>query len=617
MQIILFIFYFIATITAFGFLLIKLFHRSLNILTIILTGFVGYFAVFEVIALPFILLKGNFLILCYTFGFISLGITILSLVFLCQDLSIFKYIFVKRKRNLHQTSLKSTLPYIIFGSVLFFQLFIVTVYAHFDADDSFYIAISNACISSNQIFGFEHSTGLTDMPFPASYSLTGYEVLVACWSKVFSIQPVVLYHTVLPIIFIPISYLAFYCLSKRIIKNKTKSIWTIIILSALNIFSNYSVYSPGAFLLFRSWQGKTSLVNILFPALLYFFVCAVSSFKIKQRTFNLFCCTLILLSSVCFSSVGIYLLPIAFFCLVVAYSVYAKKLLFLFRASLNAIPSFLFLLLFLVILNSNNTFDAINNIVYEYSFLLEIKKFFNENYYSLFLYLVSILYLIFKGTKLQKFLFLCYPLLLIITFLNPLFMPFVAKYLTGAVVYWRLFWLLPIYLTISLTLVLILSSSNLKTSIRILCGFLILPLFLPTNFIFNSNNYTFTGNMEKLPDEVINFCKEITDKVNNPIVLSPPEYCTFIRQYSGTIKVVWTRETYVSDSYYALKEISEFQKLSCLYYNLYIENTSISEEELEHFQINTIIFKNDNPSKFSHFNLLENDNLYNIYYKSI
>lgn len=617
MQIILFICYFIVTITAFGFLLIKLFHRSLNILTIILAGFVGYFAVFEVIALPFMLLKGNFLILCYTFGFISLGITILSLVFLCQDLSISKYIFVKRKKNLHQTSLKSTLPYIIFGSVLFFQLFIVTVYAHFDADDSFYIAISNACISSNQIFGFEPSTGLTNMPFPASYSLTGYEVLVACWSKVFSIQPVALYHTVLPIIFIPISYLAFYCLSKSIIKNKTKAIWIIIILSALNIFSNYSVYSPGAFLLFRSWQGKASLVNILFPTLLYFFVCAVSSSKVKQKTFNLFCCTLTLLSSVCFSSVGIYLLPIAYFCLVVAYSVFAKKLLFLFRASLNAIPSFLFLLLYLVILSSNNSLDAINNIVYEYSFLLEIKKFFNENYYFLCLYLISILYLIFKGTKLQKFLFLRYPLLLIITFLNPLFMPFVAQYLTGAVVYWRLFWLLPIYITISVTLVLILSSSNLKTSIRILCGFLILPLFLPANFIFNSNNYTFTGNMEKLPDEVIDFCEEITTKVNNPTILSPPEYCTFIRQYSGAIKNVWSRESYIKDAYNTINENSEFEKLLCLYNNLYIKNIAISDEELEHFNINTIILKQNNQVAFKYFKLLENNNTYNIWTKNI
>lgn len=616
MQIILFICHFIITIIAFGFLLLKLFHRSLNISNIILTGFIGYFAIFEIITLPFMLLKANFLLLCYTLGFISLGINMLGLVLLCRYLFISKYFFDKKKIVIHQINIKSTLPYITFGSVLFFQLFIVTFYAHFDADDSFYIAISNACISSNQVFGFEPSTGLTNMPFPTSYSLTSYEVLVAYWANVFSIQPVVLYHTVLPIIFIPISYLAFYCLSKSLLKNKTKAIWTIIILSVLNLFSNYSVYSPGAFLLFRSWQGKASLVNILFPTLLYFFIHAISNTKTKQRAFNLFCCTLTLLASVCFSTVGIYLLPIVYFCLVVAYSVFAKSLSFLFRASLNAIPSSLFLLLLFVMLRNNNALDAINNMVYEYNFFSEVKKFFNADYYSLFLYTISILYLVFKGTKLQKFLFLYYPLILLITFLNPLFMPFVAQHLTGAVVYWRLFWLLPMYITISITFVLILSSFNLKNSIRILCSFLILPFFSPANFIFNSNNFTFTENMEKLPNEVINLCDGILAKADNPIILSPPEYCTFIRQYTGAIKVVWTRETYVSDSYNTIKESSEFQKLSYLYYNLYTENTAIFEDELDHFNINTLILQNNNPSNFDYFILLENNDLYSIYYKA-
>lgn len=46
MQIILFTCYFIVTITALGFLLLKLFHRPLNILDLVLTNFVGYFTVF-------------------------------------------------------------------------------------------------------------------------------------------------------------------------------------------------------------------------------------------------------------------------------------------------------------------------------------------------------------------------------------------------------------------------------------------------------------------------------------------------------------------------------------------------------------------------------------------
>ena len=42
-----------------------------------------------------------------------------------------------------------------------------------------------------------------------------------------------------------------------------------IFISVVQIFSNYSVYTAGTFLLLRIWQGKAVLAGILLPAVAY------------------------------------------------------------------------------------------------------------------------------------------------------------------------------------------------------------------------------------------------------------------------------------------------------------------------------------------------------------
>ena len=57
-----------------------------------------------------------------------------------------------------------------------------------------------------------------------------------------------------------------------------------------------------------------------------------------------------------------------------------------------------------------------------------------------------------RGNKAQRILFFGAPFILFFTFLNPLLLGPVSKYVTTDIVYWRLWWLLPIYLAPALAL---------------------------------------------------------------------------------------------------------------------------------------------------------------------
>ncbi|MEG1618082.1 MAG: DUF6077 domain-containing protein [Bacilli bacterium] len=595
MNIILFLLSFLAISIFLGIFMNSFLKISSTFSFTYLIGFITLFASFELIALPFMLLHGNFNLLVIIYG---LFLTISFIFFIIKFRTKFS------KQNLILPKKKFSILWLIFGVLLIFQVIIVTIFAHYDADDSFFIAISNTILHTNQIFTIDPSSGLENTSFPLQYILTGYEIIIAFFAKLFMLKPIVIFHTLLPIILVPTSYIAFYHLSTNLMKEKYRPLFLIFI-SILNLFSNYSAYSPGSFLLFRSWQGKASLVNILLPFLLSVFIVVISNHT-KKRNQSLILISLILIASVCFSTVGLYLLPIAYFCLVLGHLIFSKDKKNIFNIIIAAIPSFLFLMLFLMIIFKNNGLSSLTNITYTYSFINELAKFFNNHYLILILYLIACIFLWFKGSKAEKFIFCFYPIFLFLTFLNPLLMPFIAKYLTGAPVYWRLFWLLPIYPTIALALIKFYCQYKINQIYKSLISCcLLIPMLLPQNFIFNPSNYTFTGNLEKIPQNIITVCEITEQNIANPIIISPPDYVVFIRQYSSNIKLVWSRVSEINKN-----NSDQFNKLCAINTSLYEKNIAISKKDLELFNINALILNknsvNENISSYKYS--LNNDN---------
>ncbi|MDO5444279.1 MAG: DUF6077 domain-containing protein [Eubacteriales bacterium] len=68
------------------------------------------------------------------------------------------------------------------------------------------------------------------------------------------------------------------------------------------------------------------------------------------------------------------------------------------------------------------------------------------DFWQFVLYCLSALYILFRGTRNQRIIFVYVPIVLLITFANPFLCDFVASKITTPIVYWRIFWLFPVYL---------------------------------------------------------------------------------------------------------------------------------------------------------------------------
>ncbi|MCM1466653.1 MAG: DUF6077 domain-containing protein [Alistipes sp.] len=154
---------------------------------------------------------------------------------------------------------------------IFLQAFALSYYEHTDDDDARFVPSAVAAVQKDMMFEENPVTGellysrvsevFKDMVSP-------WIMLWAVISKLSFIHPAVFMHSVVPLIFIPFSYAVYWLLAGQFFGNdyEKKTVFLGLV-SAVNIFSGYSTYNAGAFLLFRIWQGKALFAGIFVPIL--------------------------------------------------------------------------------------------------------------------------------------------------------------------------------------------------------------------------------------------------------------------------------------------------------------------------------------------------------------
>ncbi len=164
-------------------------------------------------------------------------------------------------------SIKET-PKILAIIVIFlicFQVYFPVKYMHTDEDDSHYVGSSVTDLETNTLYRYSSTTGVIHTPnnkYIFSYFMSLYSVL----SILLNTHPTIVAHLVLPVVFIPLVYLAYLELGKELFGNDNKkTMLFLIFMCVLNIFGNYSIRTNFTFFLFRIWQGKAMLANFILP----------------------------------------------------------------------------------------------------------------------------------------------------------------------------------------------------------------------------------------------------------------------------------------------------------------------------------------------------------------
>lgn len=539
-----------------GILIKQLFKRKKDdIFNVLLNGFIGSFAIFEIIALPFNLLNLNVKVLYYIeISAFIITITISFILNRKNELKIFreKIKIIQYIKNIDKKELILTIFVII---MIILQMFLSLYLYTSNADDSFYVSWSEQAKQLEQYLNVDPSLGQETSNFDKIYIFNSWEIFNGFAARLLKINVTTLLHTIYPIILILLSYIAYYLLIRRIDKKHSKIM--LLVLCWLFLFSGISARYRGYTLLVRIWQGKTILTNIFLPYILY----QMLNLKLDLRKIIMLVITNI--ASMAFNPISIWMFPLLYFFFTLV-MFFKKQIKNVFKMIIVIIPNLILLPIYikLALTGVSGTIHAVEYVEYLYV----LKDFIRDGQLFIVLYLISCIYIIFKGNRKSKRLFLLLPMLILLTVLNPLASKYVQKYITTPATYWRLFWLIPIELTIAYaTTQLIMNRKNNYIKIIIIFFMFLTIACIGKNIYTSSGEFTKHVNSEKIPPYIIEqtdfILKNSSEKV---FVIAPPEplHGATMRQLSSNIILLYSRLIYKEN-------MDNMEEKLGLYYKIY------------------------------------------------
>ena len=247
--------------------------------TVILAGYFVTFTVFELLALPVLLLSygGDFRLLTILFSIAGALLAVLGFV-LCGGVRGITLVGLTEENEGQRLRVLGFLLWAVFGLLLLFQLYMAYTHLFFDGDDAYYVASS--------VITYEKGTMYRILPYTGGatrldvrHALALFPMWISYLSGVSGMHPANITHSVMPLLMIPLADLAAAMAAKQMLRRplfagKRSVLFPVfmILISLLQIFGNVSIYTPETFLMMRSWQGKSLFVNLIIPSVFWLFL---------------------------------------------------------------------------------------------------------------------------------------------------------------------------------------------------------------------------------------------------------------------------------------------------------------------------------------------------------
>lgn len=303
-------------------------------------GIMIEFAVTEVFAVPLIILRKPFHILAAYWLLSCIILCMISIIlnaFSIKD--IFKR-FIESLKNTHWT----VIPVII---LVLSQAFVLARYAHFDNDDARFVTFATIAIQKDVMYTTDAVNGYSDnIALSSRDILSPFPMYTAIVAKHLSLHPAIVAHTLFPAILIPIAYMVFWQLGYKLFEeDKNKANIFCILLAVIYMFGDFSDRFYFSHLIYRIWQGKSILANIILPMTwLVYYKCATDN-----KIINWISLYIIFIAGCLTSEMGIMLLPLSVGVLTVAYMIKCRKISYGIKSLCAVIPCLIYGFMYLVI----------------------------------------------------------------------------------------------------------------------------------------------------------------------------------------------------------------------------------------------------------------------------
>ena len=246
----------------------------------VLSGYLTAFAVFEITALPVLILteRGNFGLLCRIYAALMLILAVLGAL-------------AGRKKPGTVGAVSKKLPgtaakllWLVYAALLVFKLYMAVTHTFFDGDDAYYVAASVIADETGSMYRLlPYVGGATSMD--VRHALAMLPMWIAFIARMSGTHATIVTHTMIPLAFHPLNDAVMALLGSELIRTVTQGAAVrdpkgddrllpafMITAAVWQLFGNVSIYTPENFLIMRTWQGKSMFVNFLIPAVFYLYL---------------------------------------------------------------------------------------------------------------------------------------------------------------------------------------------------------------------------------------------------------------------------------------------------------------------------------------------------------
>ena len=255
---------------------------------VLLAGYFGMWALVEVVTMPAVLFVkyDNFKVASVLFAVLSILCAAVGLWLWYRraksgkvgdrrhendiDVNFLNQIKEWIATQVKRMSWAERIEWLLFFVLLGFQLYKAVAYASFDGDDAYYVVESLIAQQADVMYRILPYTGRpTDLD--VRHALAVFPMWIAFVATRSHIHATIVSHTVMPLVLIPLSYLVYYEIGRRLFRRENLSIF-MILMTMFQIFGNVSIYTSETFFLTRTWQGKAVAGSLVIPALFWMFL---------------------------------------------------------------------------------------------------------------------------------------------------------------------------------------------------------------------------------------------------------------------------------------------------------------------------------------------------------
>ena len=323
-------------------------------------GILIMFGLFQVLAIPSILMNTTFKELTFIY---SLAIVILCLMSILLNIkrlvSLYKktVVYVKRKASkvkhfkreqFKKSILNKTNWFFVLVLVISVAQMVLNQLVEFrirSENNIFYVSSALTTMHTDLLYRYNPLTGLEMVTFFEPYILSPYPIFYAFLSEIFNVHPTIIVYNIFPVLLILFYTCTYYLIGKEIFQDVKKAMKFVFFCQIVILFSGFGCSALGYFALLHLHTGTALFYIALFPLLFYF--CA-RLYHQESRSGNWFILVILLLASSMVSLISIVVNVVAIVILGFINLIYTKRPKDTCCILLCSIPNIILILIYLM-----------------------------------------------------------------------------------------------------------------------------------------------------------------------------------------------------------------------------------------------------------------------------